>query len=73
MIWAVRGNLLGQYLKPGYNIVVRYQRGDAPDDKLDCFMVLGSANTKSSAKKLAKKTGLDTEIMEFQVKKPQSS
>jgi hypothetical protein len=73
MIWAVRGNLLGQYLKPGYNVVVRYQRGDTPDDKLDCFMVLGSSNTKSSAKKLAKNTGLNAEVVEFQTKKPQSS
>mgnify|MGYP003150031358 CR=1 FL=1 len=29
------------YLKEGYNVVRRYQKGDTPDDKIDFFEHLG--------------------------------
>jgi hypothetical protein len=72
MLWSVRGNNITQYLKPGYNIVRRFQREETPNDKLDCFMWLGSTNNLDAAKKLCKKHK-DAEIIKHKLKNTKSS
>jgi len=66
-MWAVRGELITQYYKPGYNVIVRTQRGDTPDDKIDCFMWIGFSRTLEGAKKLCNKTKDETEIVKFKL------
>jgi|14BtaG_2_1085337.scaffolds.fasta_scaffold07916_5 hypothetical protein len=55
MIVAIRGNVFGVYLKEGYNIVRRYQKGDKPNDKADLFEHLGCYQNLDKAKRLSKK------------------
>ena len=66
-IVAIRGTSFGQYLKKGYNIVRRYQRGQNPDNDFDCFEHLGCSKTKKEALKRAKKFSGDIEIREHKV------
>ena len=68
-LWAVRRSGLGQYLKPGYNILQRFQRGAEPDDDIDCFMVVNSFKKLADAKKAAAKVEGIVEIKEHKIKK----
>ena len=70
-IVAIRGTSFSQYLKPGYNVVRRYQRGKEPDDSYDCFMWLCSAKTLKAAKTKAKKYKGQIEIREFKIQEPE--
>ena len=67
-IVAVRGRSFGLYLKEGYNIVRRYQKGDAPDDKDDSFEHLGYCKELKDAEKKAEKFSGDIEIREHKLK-----
>jgi hypothetical protein len=53
-IIAIRGAGINHYLKPGYNIVRRYMKGDTPDDEKDCFEPLGYSKSRKEADKKAK-------------------
>jgi hypothetical protein len=55
MIVAIRGSVFNVYLKTGYNLVRRYQTGEAPDDKLDLFEHLGCYKDLDTAKRLLQK------------------
>jgi hypothetical protein len=55
MIVAIRGSVFNVYLKTGYNLVRRYQTGEAPDDKLDLFEHLGCYKELDTAKRLLQK------------------
>jgi len=67
MLWAVRGSGLGQYLKTGYNVIQRFQRGTEPDDIVDCFMVVGSFKKKKDADRAAKKVTGIVEIRKHKI------
>ena len=69
MIVAIRGNVFNVYLKEGYNLVRRYQTGEAPDDKLDLFEHLGCYKELDTAKRLLQKQEGVVEI----IKNPTSS
>jgi len=68
-IVAIRGHSFGQYLKDGYNVVRRYQKGEEPDDKEDCFEHLGKCKTKKEAEKKAKPLKGKIEIVAHGIKK----
>ena len=53
------------YLKPGYNVVRRYLKGDTPDDARDCFEPLGYSKSREEADKKAKGLTGIIEIIEF--------
>jgi len=63
-IVAIKGSGIVQYFKAGYNIVRRYQRGEEPDDALDCFEYCGSSKVRKDAEKKAKKLAGIIEIIE---------
>ena len=67
MIVAIRGNVFGNYLKVGYNVVRRWQRGAEPDDKVDYFMWIGASKNLETAKQIQKKQDFETEIREFKI------
>ena len=69
MIVAIRGSVFNVYLKTGYNLVRRYQTGEAPDDKLDLFEHLGCYKELDTAKRLLQKQKGVVEI----IKNPTSS
>tara|TARA_R100000005_G_C4983101_1_gene192245 strand:- start:724 stop:942 length:219 start_codon:yes stop_codon:yes gene_type:complete len=69
MIVAIRGSVFNVYLKTGYNLVRRYQTGEAPDDKLDLFEHLGCYKELDTAKRLLQKQEGVVEI----IKNPTSS
>jgi len=56
MIIAIKGNVFGNYLKVGYNVVRRWQRGADPDDKVDYFMWIGASKNLENSKKTTAKT-----------------
>ena len=60
-IVAVRGKGIYQYLRKGFNIVKRYQRGEKPDDDIDCFQFMERCKTKKQAEKKIK----DSESLEI--------
>ena len=60
MIVAIRGNVFGNYLKVGYNVVRRWQRGADPD-------WIGASKNLETAKKLQQKQKFETEIREFKI------
>lgn len=64
-IIAIRGTGINHYLKPGYNIVRRYMKGDTPDDEKDCFEPLGYTKSSTEADKKAKKLKGIIEIIEY--------
>ena len=64
----IRGRVFNQYLKVGYNVVRRFQRGDEPDNSNDLFEWLCSAKTRKSAEKKAAELEGNTEIMAFKKK-----
>ena len=67
MIIAIKGNVFGNYLKVGYNVVRRWQRGADPDDNVDYFMWIGASKNLETAKKLQQKQKFETEIREFKI------
>ena len=67
MLVAIRGNVFGNYLKVGYNVVRRWQRGAEPDDNLDYFMWIGASKSLKTAKQIQKKQDFETEIREFKI------
>ena len=67
MLWAVKGKGINHYLKEGFNVLRRFQRGDEPDDKMDTFMWFGCSKTLEGAKKLQGKQEVETEIREFKI------
>ena len=67
MIVAIRGNVFGNYMKVGYNVVRRWQRGADPDDNVDYFMWIGASKNLETAKTLQKKQEFETEIREFKI------
>ena len=66
----IRGSSLTQYLKVGYNVVRRFQRGEEPDNNNDLFEWLCSAKTRKVAKTKARKYKGETEIMVFKNQEP---
>ena len=54
-IVAIKGTGIRLYFKEGYNIVRRYQRGDAPDEDMDLFEYLGSSRLLKDAEKKAER------------------
>ena len=66
----IRGRSFNQYLKVGYNVVRRFQKGDAPDNDNDLFEWLCSAKTRKAAKKKTAKHEGETEIMVFKKQEP---
>lgn len=66
-LWAVKYSGLGSYLKPGYNVLKRFQRGDKPDDTMDCCMVVGSFKHLKDAERAAKKEKGIIEIREHKI------
>ena len=71
-IVAIRGTSFSQYLKPGYNVVRRYQRGVQPDNDYDCFEWLCSAKTLKLAETKARKYKGQIEIREFKIQEPEN-
>ena len=67
MLWAVRGNGISAYLKVGFNVLRRFQRGDEKNDNVDCFMWICCAKNLKDAKKMAAKQEHETEIREFKI------
>jgi len=63
----IRGSSFAQYLKVGYNVVVRYQKGNEPDDKNDFFELIGYSKNLETAKRLQTKHNAETEIMFFKI------
>jgi len=61
----IRGRSFNQYLKVGYNVVRRFQKGDEPDNDNDLFEWLCSARTPEAAKHEG-----ETEIMVFKKQEP---
>ncbi len=55
MLVAIRGSMFAVYLRDGYNVVRRYQKGDAPDDKIDFFEHLGCYKDIEVAERFCKK------------------
>ena len=67
MLWAVRGNGINHYLKEGFNVLRRFQKGEQPDDKVDTFMWFGCSKTLEGAEKISAKQEVETEIREFKI------
>ena len=67
----IRGSSFTQYLKVGYNVVGRFQKGDKPDDSNDFFEWFGSSKTLEGAKRIAGKQQGETEIREFKIQQPE--
>ena len=67
MLVYIKGSSFGQYLKVGYNVIARKQRGDEPDDKNDLFTWFGYSKNLETAKKMAAKQVVETEIREFKL------
>lgn len=55
MLVAVRGSMFAVYLKEGFNVVRRYQKGETADDKIDFFEHLGCYKDLDVAKRFCKK------------------
>ena len=65
----IRGKSFMQYLKSGYNIVRRFQRGEEPDNENDLFEYIMRCKTEKRAKSQIKKLDFEAEIMEFKTSK----
>jgi hypothetical protein len=71
-IVAVRGKGIHHYLKEGYNVVRRYQKGESPDEINDCFEFLLRCKTQTQAEKQIKKFSGKIEIIEFKTNEPRT-
>ena len=67
VIVCVRGGQFTQYLKKGYNVVRRYQRGETPVYADDLFELLICCPTETQAKKQSKKFQGTIEIIKNKI------
>jgi len=70
---AIRGSMFAVYLRDGYNVVRRYQKGDTPNDKIDFFEHLGCYKDIEVAKRFCKKQQGVVEIKDNSSKSPSTS
>jgi len=69
---VIRGGSFTQYLKKGYNIVRRYQRGEEPVYADDCFELLLCCKTEAQAKKKSKDFEGNIEIIKNKIDEPRT-
>ena len=67
---VIRGGQFTQYLKKGYNVVRRYQKGEEPVYSDDWFELLVCCKTETLAKKKAKEFEGTIEIIKHKVEEP---